>query len=65
MSDKELVDYCVAHCRTDVGEIHKDMMKRLIDLAGESSEGVDRKEWWRPSPEWVDRLANSANSALR
>ena len=46
MSDKELIDYCEMHSLTSVGLIHKGMIRRLLELAGQATEWVERQEWW-------------------
>jgi hypothetical protein len=67
MTDSELINYCAAHSRTEVGAISGEMFARLHELAGEPDEttrAVRGRQWWYPAPEWVDRLAAQARERL-
>ena len=63
-SNDELFSYCMAQSRTSVGMIHKTTMKRLIELAGECSDGVERYEFWNPDSAWIDRLVVCARQKV-
>jgi hypothetical protein len=43
-SDRDLIDYCEAHCRTPVALFHRSQIARICALAG-----VDLDPYW---PEW-------------
>ncbi|CAB4130520.1 hypothetical protein UFOVP130_10 [uncultured Caudovirales phage] len=63
MGDQELINYCVAHCRTEVGAIDRETFSRLHELAGEPEGAIAvirQRQFWHPDPEWVDRLAAQA-----
>lgn len=36
MDDDEFLGYCGLHCETDLGEFHRDHIRRLIVLAGDT-----------------------------
>lgn len=67
MNDKELLGYLETHCRTDLGLVHKDHLKRLFELAGEPKRSIlrlDQGTWWSTSPEALDPIIERARKNL-
>jgi hypothetical protein len=63
--DDELLGYLSIHCRTDLGLVHRDHLKRLFELAGEPvPEMLTGRDFWNTDPEVIDPLVAKAQARL-
>jgi len=61
--DDDLLSYLWCHCRTPLGLVHKDHLKRLFELAEvEPPEDLGWRSWWNTSREVIDPLVQQARS---
>lgn len=66
MNDIELLGYAALHCRTELGQFHKEHVKRLFLLAGQAPpKGIDRADFWSLGPGDVDPLIQSARAVMK
>lgn len=62
MTDAELIRYCEVHSQTEVGLIHRDMLKRLMQLAGIDAPWIDGREFWSLDLDEACKLARQRAS---
>ena len=65
MTDQELLSYAARHCRTELGQIHRDHVARILTLSGMPTAPKDlQNEWYYLGPAAIDPIVASAREAL-
>lgn len=67
LTDRSLLTYVEAHCRTERGLVHRDQLRRLFRMAGEPYGFLNAPgavEWWATTPEVIDPLVVRAREFL-